>query len=333
MILFLAGVLEQMDLALEHLSRNDVHDARFALMLTDNAVELILHQIAKDRAVRLRSFYLLEKDYTHKKELSAALGKSFASKVKFAIIEDNISEQFAKTINILHAFRNELYHVGLQKEEILQVLAEFYFDTACRFMARYTPLGLSWGSTQKLPERAKKYFTRGPGMPANFGDFEKGCEALGAKLNFNTKQMVHVLADHMDRVVGDQDTCLDIIAGGVYSGDRTSRDQAVIDSQAWNIAFTEAGKSFARDNAWPGGAGVEYINWIKENYPFKINRDPIPSWDKQVARLRTKANPHIALANYQSFMNATAELRDALENAASSVEAEIDRLIDERRGK
>jgi hypothetical protein len=56
MLLFLATILEQLDLALEHILKRDVHNARFGLMLTDNALELVLHQIAKDTA-NDRSFY------------------------------------------------------------------------------------------------------------------------------------------------------------------------------------------------------------------------------------------------------------------------------------
>lgn len=39
MLVFLASVLNQMDLALEHIEKARVHDARFGLMLTDNTVE------------------------------------------------------------------------------------------------------------------------------------------------------------------------------------------------------------------------------------------------------------------------------------------------------
>jgi hypothetical protein len=39
---FYAALLDQMDLALEHLYKGSVHDARFGLMLTDNAVELAI---------------------------------------------------------------------------------------------------------------------------------------------------------------------------------------------------------------------------------------------------------------------------------------------------
>ena len=55
MLMFLATLLEQLDVALDHVSKRGVHDARFGLMLTDNAVELVLHQIATDKARDLKS--------------------------------------------------------------------------------------------------------------------------------------------------------------------------------------------------------------------------------------------------------------------------------------
>jgi hypothetical protein len=57
MLLFLATVLEQLDLAFEHVSKRDIHNARFGLMLVDNAVELVLHQIAKDKINELKLFF------------------------------------------------------------------------------------------------------------------------------------------------------------------------------------------------------------------------------------------------------------------------------------
>ena len=56
MLMFLADVLEQMDLALEHIEKGGVHDARFGLMMTDNAVELVLHQTAKELQLRIKAY-------------------------------------------------------------------------------------------------------------------------------------------------------------------------------------------------------------------------------------------------------------------------------------
>ncbi|NNU37060.1 hypothetical protein G9X64_11290 [Rhizobium sophorae] len=60
---FYAALLDQMDLALEHLDKGGVHDARFALMLTDNAVELAIHRLATEKHAHLKSWHHLEEAY------------------------------------------------------------------------------------------------------------------------------------------------------------------------------------------------------------------------------------------------------------------------------
>lgn len=48
MLDFLANNIEQLGLALEHIRLEDANNCRFGLMLTDNAVEITLHQTALD---------------------------------------------------------------------------------------------------------------------------------------------------------------------------------------------------------------------------------------------------------------------------------------------
>jgi hypothetical protein len=333
MLLFLAGVLEQMDLALEHIAKRDVHNARFGLMLTDNALELVLHQIAKDKSGDLKAFLHLKQEYRHTKALDDALGRSFDAKVKFAKLEGKLSEEVARTFGLLHALRNEVYHIGLQHEHILPELAEFYFVTACEFLAGYRPRGLGWSSSQVLPERARKYFTGPASFPGEFEDFGNACRSLSAACSHDAGATIETLADHMERVVNDMDTCIGIIADGVYDGQKTTRDAAIVDCQAWRLAFTDEGREFASNNGWPGGNVLALVEWLAKTYKFKTSRDPIASWTTQVARLRANKSPHTALANYQSFMDVTATIREVIVDAAMQVEAEIDRLIDERRGK
>lgn len=77
----------------------------------------------------------------------------------------------------------------------------------------------------------------------------------------------------------------------------------------------------------------ELLEWFGTNYPLRFKKDPIPGWRKQVARLRSKGNPHTALENYVASMEHTAQIREAFYESAAAAEAEIDRLVDMRRGK
>src|ERR1700677_4138028 len=93
MLLFLATVLEQLDLALEHVVKGDVHNARFGLMLTDNALELVLHQIAKDKKSDLKSYAWRNEIYPQQAALDKALGRSFGDKVNFARLIAKMPEE------------------------------------------------------------------------------------------------------------------------------------------------------------------------------------------------------------------------------------------------
>lgn len=331
MLLFLGTILEQLDVALEHVQKRDVHNARFSLMLTDNLVELVLHQIAKDLAGRHKNYQHLREKYPHTEALEKALGRAFEAKVKFAKLESALSEEIAQSISTVHEYRNQVYHVGLQHEEILIELAAFHFDLACGFVGQFKPYSLYWGSSQKMPERAKQYLKDDGSMPGRIEDYQAACEALRAKCGYDPAGFIETLADHMDEIVSQQDGCLDTVAEGVYKGQQRTRDQAVIETQAWALAFNGKGKKYAAENGFPGGNMHDFIKWIEAHYPLTIRGDPIKSWEKRAETLRADKNPHSALNRYHSFMEQTAELREEIYESAAAAEAEIDAATDRMR--
>lgn len=334
MLMFLAGVLDQMDLALEHIQRGGVHDARFGLMLTDNAIELAIHELAKSKRGQLKTSWYHRQKYQHTKELEEALGRNFEAKLKFAKLESLLSEEQARTVGLMHDFRNELYHVGLQHEAILPALSRFYFATACAVLAAYPVRNFFYWRGIALPERSKKYFAnRGDYDPARPDDFAKACQKMEASCDHRKADTIRSLADNMEQIVAKADTDLDIIAEGVYVGQERTRDRAVIEAQTWPMSFTSVGQDYATANGFSWKSVHDLFVWLGTNYPLRFKKDPIPGWRRRTARLRSKANPHVALENYASFMAHTAGLRDALNESAIEAEAEIDRLIDERRGK
>lgn len=70
--------------------------------------------------------------------------------------------------------------------------------------------------------------------------------------------------------------------------------------------------------------------WLGDIYPLRFKKDPVPGWQKQVDRLRSKRNPHAALASYAASVEHKGQLREALNESAMAAEAEIDRQIDAR---
>ncbi len=331
MLLFLAGVVEQLDLALEHIDKGDVHNARFGLMMTDNALELVLHQIARDKRAEAGSWRYRDKPYPYEAQLRRAFLGSFSDKVVFVRLEGGLDAESAHTFNILHDYRNDIYHAGLAHEGILLALARFYFDTSCAYISHYEPLGVGWSSDQKMPERAQKYFNGHRSFPGKREDFGAACIAMAAANDFDPAEVSEILSEDMDRIVEFADTCIQIVADGVYEGQQTTRDGAVIGVQAWDLAFSDEGKAFVVELGFEGHP-VRSVDLLIEKYPFPFRRDPIPSWKERSKRLRARGHPHQALDSYQAFVTQTGTLRAALEQSASAAEAEIERVMDERRG-
>jgi hypothetical protein len=301
-------------------------------MLTDNAIELFLHRMARDKSSRIKLYRHLRESYLYEAALDKALGRSFDAKVRFATLDGNLGDDGARTISVLHEYRNEVYHVGIQHEAILPSLARFYLHVTCGYLKGYAPPFFGWSSNESLPERAKKYFHGPSFMPGQMTDFGAGCAVIADACGHDPATTISVLADHMDEVIELQDSCIDTVAGGVYQGQQTTRDKAVIHSQTWPLAHTDEGRTFGVENGYTGST-FDFVEWLAAHYPLEVPRDPIPSWRRRATKLRALTNPHGALNQYHSFMMETARIRDAIYDAAAQVEAGIENAIDRARGR
>jgi hypothetical protein len=182
-IQFLADSLNQLDLALDQVATNDRNYDRFAIMLVDNVVELLLHRHAQvinetfqyDQQIRagiqrltndLPSKALKEiptpgkmfcQHETTEKEIRSALGKYFETKVALARKTGLMDAAVAGSINELHSIRNTAYHAGKKHEGTLNSLAAFYITLACKIFQQFSEFGFSSCSEDNIPYRAQKY--------------------------------------------------------------------------------------------------------------------------------------------------------------------------------
>src|SRR6266498_4290873 len=75
--------IDQLDLAAAQLHVGDPSHARFALILCDNALELMLHKQAEEAVQRNRLLHAMKGPQFNQQELSEALGRRFDKKVNF----------------------------------------------------------------------------------------------------------------------------------------------------------------------------------------------------------------------------------------------------------
>jgi hypothetical protein len=332
-IMFLASVIEQLDLALDQIILKDANYSRFALMLTDNAVELTLHRFAEDREAENKLYSRFDKPRHDPKVVSEALGQKFDKKVKLARVSGLLTDEEAESINTLHSYRNQVYHRGLEHEPILSALALFYFRLASGMLAKYRPSGYGISSNDHIPHRARKYIGGKPLWGGKdirdlFADAYARLMEVAEGIPFD---LVGDLHRHMQTIIEDIDSSLDFLSRD--GPDRMSRDKVVVEVQAWPFAFSDEGKAYAKEKAAQCKTVAEYAGWFVDNYPWAVRVDPIKAWLDRLASLKAEVDPHKALRKYHEFMSQTEELRERINEAAMHLDSHIQQQIDMARGK
>ena len=330
MLQFVADQVDQLDLAVDQLSVGDRNFDRFAMMLIDNVVELILHSHAREKA---RENERWRHDVTPKNDpqaVTAALGQSFKAKVQLARETFMIPVTVAESIQYLHRFRNTAYHQGERHEGILHALAVFYFQNACSVLEGFKPQWWSSGSSDHISHRAIKYlgtpklFDHGDTMPDACARLRQVGNSLGLTL-------VVDLHTDMEKTIDLVDEQINFLASDEPRP--TSRMEAIIAAQAWPFAFSEKGKQWARDNGCPVETGGGYVDCLSSKYPWQIRTDPIASWRGRLKSLAAETDLDAALKKYCDFMHQTEDFRSKLDESASQLDSYIQLQIDFARGK
>jgi hypothetical protein len=141
-------IAHQLDMGAQFLSTRDPIRARLALILTDNAIELLLYAHADDGFRACRNSKV---DEASLKRLNEALGERFDPKVKYARSVGLIDDDAAQFIREAHKFRCQAYHTGRIHDAILWELAHAYHDVACNALSRARAHGFLMHLEQEYP--------------------------------------------------------------------------------------------------------------------------------------------------------------------------------------
>jgi len=344
---FLADSLDQLDLALDQVAANDRNHDRFAIMLVDNVVELLLHRHAQSTnenyqfGEKIRNGFqrLMDQvppesknkiqtpdkifcrhDITEK-EIRNALGRHFEKKVALARKTGLIDDEQAGSLNKLHLVRNTAYHTGKKHEGILRPLAIFHIILACDIFKNFDDDGgFSSSSEDKIPYRAQKYLD-GNGDAS----FKTAWERIGGIAKALPFDLVSCLTTDLEETVEEANNTI-----GFCSMDGAMpRDQVVIIAQQLSKKALE----YAESNAPEDVVGPYRIDWLKDNYPFECKNDPVPTWRNRIESLRTETDSHKALDKYSNFMKQTEEVRLAIDDFGMEIDSMIQDKVDVLRGK
>ena len=324
MIQFLADNVDQLDLALDQLAMKDRNFDRFAILLTDNIVELTLDKYAQDKKDLMQNGLL-----PYDPQIKKALGQKFPEKVTFAkdkLIDQTTSESIKK----LHFFRNTSYHQGLRHEGVLHSLAIFYFRNTCTLLKAYNPPDWMWRSSNKISHRSMKYLgTLSSGNPSeHFMAAYERLDELGSSIEEN---LIADLTADMSSEITSVDENIHLIAAN--DTDQKERDSAVIFGQAYYEV--ENPRKQIENEYTTAKSKKNLLDWLIDDYNWEIKTDPIPEWRSKQNILARETNYHKALEQYCNIMTEKKYLRFrlALEDSAGTLDHLAEMESEIARGK
>jgi hypothetical protein len=321
---FLGPVVEQLDRALVELSADHAINHRHALILVDNAVELLIHRYAVEAA---------EAPPWRKARLSWqqkqwARGQSFDDKLKVMELLGAMSADERAFARICHTYRNQLYHVGLRHEAIMQALARAYFLLACELFMRLQPRGMSFGKRDRESAIGKRIFGE-KGMGGFDAIRQIGPDLAGACPS--DPDLKTTLTREADRILDEMVEWLDFLVEG-QRPHVTTKQKELREAQMWH----DFGEAIAAHHEAREKAGLPRDNprpCDVMTLPWKPRHATLPEqrWRQQIRDIAKAATDAGALQRYEAFRAKTVYLHGALRRSVGALEEEIERQIDAAR--
>ena len=153
----------QIEVAKETIQRGDLAHLRVALILLDNAVEVMMHRVIKDELFHaewyermLRTFPTGPLDpkgeelrtdmasHVISRRRREEIRRYFGAKVDFLSDRDRIPRPSARALKHLHNYRNETQHEDLVREESIRAVVMLLFDMTTNFLLRLKTGSTSW---------------------------------------------------------------------------------------------------------------------------------------------------------------------------------------------
>lgn len=322
--------IEQLDLSLDQIALNSPVYSRFAFMLIDNSIELTINRHARHIFHENQMWAKLGSPKYDPSLVEDAQGKFFDLKAKLGLRTGLLDDATYGSILHLHDFRNRVYHLGEWHESILRSLASFYLEIACDVMLKY-PGGGFYGGTNDQPSlRARKYVGN-PRGPNQVETINSAWRRLKETVQTFQVDLINDLSKSVQQAITDFNESLDFLV--THHPDKLSRDEHVIDAQAWAVALTPKGRDWSSKNGVPTLPTDEYVRWYGANYKWTTTRDPIKSWTKRQRSITSERSRHRALEKYCSFFSQTEFTRDAVNRSAALLDGRIQHQFDVLRGK
>lgn len=334
--------IEQLDLATHQLGKRDPLYARFALMLIDNSVELIIYgvclqELSCDTALtKTFGSHYVSPRFKSEKQRSYARSQYLDEKLKFCkAIKKITSDQF-DAIKICHGYRNELYHAGLKYNDIIWDIVWFYYDIAIALLE--TASDRSWCSGFNITPAVEKH----AGKDGRKVSYETGMieianslrqlkpsshRTLSSALSESSVERTNETAEQLEFLVSNSST----------APKKRTEDEIVEELQFYDYIFNDSSVKEILSKAENEAQNLAEYNTVKklvrENWKPKYSSNPLPKFHEQAKKIEKKRKDLDALKAFEKFKKEFAYFSTVFEESAIALDQHIQQEIDAYRGK
>ena len=347
---YITTIVEQLDRASVELANDHPINNRLALILIDNATELILHRQCTDRLERDTLMSGLQKALKATKDSlpevvsglsdddfevimkhrqrALARGEYLDGKLKVLEQLGDLTRTERRFIKIAHHYRNDLYHVGLKHDDIIRAMAGHYFLVCCDLFTRMGDLAPSrpvFSPRDEYTEVARRYLQMQDGRVA-FGSVDKEvlAEKLRAALPTEIPNLPENLAHSARKAIGEVvDDFEFLVRGNLFGFD----GDEVLEAAQWEFEIQEA---LAQEDIFGLSHDPNYkksvnrvVKTLATNWRPRCRSLPHEKWRARADAIEGHSDPLIAMDQFQSLRSDMSILEESLRHLA----LELDRLI------
>lgn len=325
----LLPLAEQLDRAAVELRLDHPLHNRLALILIDNAIELMMrHSLAVHTSFGGDHPGGLNTASQRQRARSQRLEDRLAALVHVS----ELSRLEADFVLAAHEHRNAAYHEGFGGGAYLRPLCILYFRFACQYLTRFEMAFYTWVSDFAFTEISRRYYDASIEQDGPLGQINRAklAAALDAQIDTEHAQTIQdVLADELEQERQSILMSFRFLIENSWPRLPTAHILKKVQFEhARDMALEKKGLEQTHFNT---SRRIEAVNFVKttyKKYAPRYQAIPHGAWSQGIARVRANHDPHSAVVQFQRVRANMEFLQGAICTAAFVMEMELQSRYD-----
>jgi hypothetical protein len=310
----IAKDLEQLEVAGALIDKNTPTSSRLALFLIDNLAELFMYRKALNEFTHDSNWTHVPSRYSLKKKKEVK--EHFKHKVNFFLKDlELLYETDSIIIKIGHFIRNEAYHNGILREQIIVPFTRLYFETICKLLPVFW-LGYYYSRAAETKNFLLQY-----GIDSDAIDDSiliKICQQIVQDRNISSHELAKNISEYLVVRINDVLEKIDYLSSepGAMSPDEGLKWLQFREKGDMEFGQTEGDEAFRL--FW------EEVKIKLKAFTPKVSLHTLKKWNKKAYAISTERDKGKILQKYWEIDNQLIEIEIMVQEEIFRYEAEID---------